>query len=263
MCNKLIMKLSIPEIETIKWAIIPARQCVNFIAEETRIATLLHRSIIALSNQDKLLYLAHQHIKELGNDLTGINKLISDQVWLGKSAKEMISNDFDPINRNGIVGMWVAIEVAIEDTAILILRKDKSVLELLSKAGVKLPKSITNPLIESDAHKVYKRLEQFSRKNRSVAEAYIHSMSVLNIFFTLPIDIIKTLSELNYVRNCILHRGGVLDERAHIEAPNLSSHIGENYKISNEKYMNYFEAVSKFSIELLDGVGKSPYVRRT
>ncbi len=253
------MKSSIPKTESIKWAIIPARECVSFIAEETRIATLLLRSIMALSSQGPLLNLAHNRLKNNGNDLTEINYLINEQQWLGAAAKEMISEDFDPINRHGIVGMWVAIEVAIEDTVTLILKKDKFALSLLSKAGVKLPKSISDPLSENDAHNIYRRLEQFSRKNRSVAEAYIHSMSVLNIFFTLPTEIIETLSELNYVRNCILHRGGVLDERAHIEAPNLSSHIGKHLKISKEKYLHYYDAVAEFSIELLGGVGESSY----
>jgi hypothetical protein len=256
------MQSTIPNSESFNWVIGPAAECVHLIVEETRIASLLQHAIIALANQEPLLNIVRQRIKETNNDVTAIDKLILEQRGgLGQWAKELMEEDYAPINRHGIIGMWVAIEVAIEDTVVLILTKDSSSLSMISGAGIKIPKSLSDPLNEIDARRIYNRLEFHSRKGRSVAEGYIYLMSVLNVSFTLPNEFIESISELNYVRNCILHRAGVVDERVHIEAPNLSNQIGEYIKISSKQYLRYYDAVGKFSTELLNGVMKSSYVR--
>lgn len=257
------MSSTIPSSDSLNWVIGPATQCISLIAEETRVASVLQRAIVALSHQGPLLNIAHQRLKETGADLQAIDRLIrKQQSGLDKWAYELLAEDFDPINRHGIIGMWVALEVAVEDTAILILTKDRSALRLLEKVGIKLPQSLSLPLNERDARRViYKRLETHSRKDRSVAQAYCYLLSILGISVTLPQDVCDTLAELNYVRNCLLHRAGIIDERSYIEAPALSVSIGIPIKVPSARYIHYFDCVGKFAQALLAGVLSSPYVR--
>jgi hypothetical protein len=245
------------------WAIGPALQCVNLIAEETRIASLLQRAITALAHQEPLLELARQKLRDTKNDLAAIDRLIIEQKDnLGQWAKELILDDYDSINKHGIIGLWVALEVAIEDTAVLILTTDVSSHKLVINTGVdKLSKKLSQPLTEIEARKIYRKLETHSRNGRSVAEGYSHLLSILNISLILPSEIIALLNELNYVRNCLLHRGGIIDERARHQAPNLLPQLGKNFKMSSLRYRQYFDAAGKFAIELLRGVSSSPYVR--
>ncbi len=191
------MQSTIPNSSAFNWVIGPATQCVSLIAEETRIASLLNRAIVALSNQEPLLDIARQRLKATNSDVKAIDRLLLEQRGgLGQWARDLIAEDFDPINRHGIIGIWVAIEVAVEDTAVLILTKDTSSLKLLADAGVKLPQSLSSPLTEADARLLYRRLENHSRKGRSVANGYTHLMSILHISVTLSSEVIHSLAEL-------------------------------------------------------------------
>lgn len=255
------MPSSIPNSDVFNWVIGPAGQCVSLIAEETQVASLLHRSIIALSNQGPLLDLVRRNFVSAKKAVSYIDKLISEQQDIGPWAKQLMADDFDPINRHGVIGLWVAIEVAVEDTAVLILTKDPSAIYLLSCTDIKLPKALSTPLSESDARRVYSRLEAYSRKGRSVAEGYCHLMSILRVSVAVSQETLQTLAELNYVRNCLLHRAGITDERAKTEAPSLSLKIGEKIKIPSVRYSHYFEAVGQFAQALLYGVVHSSYIR--
>ena len=256
------MQSTIPNSDAINWVIGPAAQCVSLIAEETRIASLLQRAIIALANQGPLLDIARQRLKATNNDVAAIDRLILEQRGgLGQWASELMTEDFDSINRHGIIGIWVALEVAVEDTAVLILIKDDSSLKLVADAGIKLPQSLSSPLTEVDARRVYRRLESHSRKDRSVADGYSHLMAILRVSFALPSEVICSLAELNYVRNCLLHRAGITDERASVEAPDLSLELGIPIKVPSARYLHYFDSVSKFAQALLAGVLSSPHVR--
>lgn len=256
------MQSCIPNSGAFNWIIGPAGQCVSLIAEETRIASVLQRAIVALSHQGPLLDIARHHVKAINGNSEAIDRLINEQRGgLGEWADDLIAEDFDPINRHGIIGIWVALEVAVEDTAVLILSKDASALQLLADAGVRLPQSLSSPLTEADARRVYKRLESYSRNNRSVADGYAYLLSILRIPFALSSEVINSLAELNYVRNCLLHRAGFADERSSTEAPDLALSLGAPIKVPSARYRHYFDSAAKFAQALLTGVVNSPYVR--
>jgi hypothetical protein len=67
--------------------------------------------------------------------------------------------------------------------------------------------------------------------------------------------------ELNYVRNCVLHRGGVVDARVVAEAPNSGLAVGDVIRIVQEDYLRYFRAVGSFAQELLKGAIASRHAR--
>lgn len=256
------MQTTIPSSDAFNWVIAPAGQCVIYIAEEITNAAILQRAVTALAYQGPMLQITREHKLANRQDIGGIDQLLAEQNGgLEKSAKELIASDYESINRHGIIGLWVAVEVAVEDTVALVLTKVPSTQNLVTAAGVKLPKVLSNPLTESDARKIYGRLEAFSRQGVSVAEGYTRLLSILQISMTLPADVILTLAELNYVRNCLLHRAGIVDERAATEAPGLSLPLGSSIKVSSARYGQYFDAVGKFSGALYDAVVQSPYLR--
>ena len=86
-------------------------------------------------------------------------------------------------------------------------------------------------------------------------------MDILRVSFTLSSEVTSSLAELNYVRNCLLHRAGITDERASVEAPGLSLRLGAPIKIPSARYLHYFDSVGKFAQALLAGVLSSSYVR--
>jgi hypothetical protein len=252
---------SIPDADAFNWVIGPAAQCVTLVGEETRIASVLQRAIVALAGQGPLLQLARHHLKRTHRPDDSIRRLLADQAGLGDWAKEIIASDYDPINRHGIIGLWVAVEVAVEDTAILILTKDVAASALVAASGVKLPQGSTTPHSEGDARRIYKRLESHSRQGRDVANGYRELLATLEVAISISAEAVATLSELNYVRNCLLHRAGFADERAPQEAPALALQIGMPIKIGSKQYLQYFDAVAEFAQALLKGVIGSRYLR--
>lgn len=243
-----------PEIagaDSFNWVIAPAGRCVSLVAEETHTAALVQRGLIALAHQGPLLESARRELARAQGSEGAIVALIAEQSALGKSAKELIDVDFHPINAHGIVGLWVAIEVAVEDTAVLILLKDPSATSLVQAAGVKVKAS--DSLSVDAAREIYHRLERQSRKDLRVAGAYCRLLSLLGVSVTLSAEVEEVLSELNYVRNCLLHRGGVADNKAKAEAPNLNVVSGEHIKIATPRYLRYFDAVKHFATALLSG----------
>jgi len=250
-----------PANQDVNWIIGPAGRCVSLIAEETRVASLLQRALVSLANQGPLLKLAREKIRSANASEDAIANLQAQQRDLGQWAQEMIAEDYDPINRHGVIGMWVAIEVAVEDTALLVLTKDSNALTRIAAAGVKLPSSLVSPLPADDASKIYKRLERHARESRSVADSYCYLLSLLDVQVTLPVGCAPILGELNFVRNCLLHRSGVADDRVTTEAPALSLKPGDQIRIGSQRYLRYFDAVGQFAQAMLDGTLNSPHVR--
>lgn len=255
------MPSSIPNADAFNWVIGPAGQCVSLVGEETRVASVLQRAIAALAHQGPLLQLARQQLQRAHRPDAQIKRLLAEQVGLGQWAEELITDDYDPINRHGIIGLWVAVEVAVEDTAILILAKEASAAPLVATAGFRMPQTSSVPPSEDDARRIYKRLEAHARKGRNVADGYRELLAILGVSISISDEATAILSELNYVRNCLLHRAGFADALAATEAPGLDLVVGAPIKIGSKQYMRYFDGVAHFAQALLKGVIASPYVR--
>ena len=255
------MATMIPSSDVVNWIIGPVGRCALYIGEETVNAGQLKRAITSLAYQGPFLELGRQHGKSKGLDVTGLDRIISEQQSNSLWAQERINGDHELIHRNGIVALWAYVEVAIEDTAVLVLTKEPASLALLTAAGIKLPTTISLPTMESDARRIYRRLEQHARSGVAVAEGYVQLMAILQISMPLPAKAIETFSEFNYVRNCFLHRGGIVDERAAVEAPTLGLPLGAMIRISSAKYDQYFDAAAELTSALLKAVIESRYIK--
>jgi hypothetical protein len=249
----------IPGADSFNWIIAPAGRCVSLVGEETGIAALIQRAVVALAHQGPLLELARRELATAKASEDGIAALIAEQQPLANAARDLIDVDFHPINVHGIIGLWVAVEVAVEDTAVLILLNDPTTLTLVEAAGVKTSTDSGPPA--DAARRIFHRLERHSRRDRRVGEAYCHLLAILRISVAMTPEVGDVFSELNYVRNCLLHRAGIADERVKTEAPLLDIAPGAPVKISSARYLRYFDSVRQFAVALLNATVESPYVR--
>lgn len=99
------------------------------------------------------------------------------------------------------------------------------------------------------------------RDGTTVVEGYVKLLRHLGIQVAISRNEATILSEMNYVRNCFMHRSGIVDERASTEAPGLGLNIGEQIVVSRKRYMDYLQAVSVFASALMGGVVSSVYVK--
>jgi hypothetical protein len=252
---------SIPDADELNWVIGPIGRCVTYVAEETRVATVLQRALIALAGLDPFLQIARRSFQQASAPLEGIDQLIVDQKTLGPWARELLAAELHPINSHALIGLWTAVEVAVEDTACLILVKEPAALGAVAASGFRHKALVLDAIDERTARSVIHSYERHLRQTLSVSCAYCKMLSTLGIDVTLSDHAAIVLDEINYARNCLLHRGGVVDERSRVEAPALDVDMGSEIVVTSARYLKYYDAVSEFSKALLAGVLASRHIR--
>lgn len=252
---------SIPNSNAFNWVIGPAGQCVKLVGEATVFPSLLHRAVMTLEGQPTYLELAHQHLLARKNRsaLAALARLKIQARDSAVMAREHIESDFDSINKFAVIGLWVPIEVAVEDTCLLILVKTDAY-QRLREAGFKI-KPWSGVLAEPEARAVWRKLEVQARDASSVADGYTRVLTSLGVVFDLDRGTAESLAEMNYVRNCVLHRAGVIDDRVKQQAPNLGLNPGANLTVSTLQLNRYIDASHKFALALLKAVMACEHVR--
>lgn len=230
---------------------------VSLITDEVKIASMLYHAVFAFSKIEPLLQAARQQLRQHHKSDAGVVRLMDASRTLGQWARELVDDDYHALTIHSLIGLWATVEVTVEDTVTFILTSHPERLEDVGKAGVGLPGTLSKPLNETDARRLYRRLESHCREDRNVAAGYCYLLSLLGIHVALTPDTTTTLAELNYVRNCFLHRGGIVDERAAQEAPSLAGLLGTKIRISEGKSKEYLKAVGDFAQALLKSAFES------
>ncbi len=246
--------------EALNWIIEPAGNCVSYVTEETKLAGLIQRSLITLQGSENLLRLAREKFALHGKPLRALNQPIAAQPTLSQWAKQVIDSDFHQVNSHGLIGIWCAVEVAVEDTVVLILTHDSKAFGAVTKAGIRTS-GVAGPVDEEEARRLYRRLERIVRANHPVGEAYGALLSIFGLDVRCPARELAILAEINSVRNCLLHRAGVIDGPAAAQAPALKPFVGKTLPITSARYQKYFSAIGEFAQALMRATLKSKYVK--
>lgn len=252
---------SIPDSDSFNWIIVSATRCVQVVADGAKLSGLLQRAVMALADQEPMLQRLQALLTAMGAGASvAAMGPVAQPNWT-TWANDLIRNDLHQIHVPGIIALWTSLEVAVEDTATLILVNDPQAVVDAVPAGMKsLPKS-SPPLDEDTARRAFSQLERTARQTRSVAEAYAHVLAVLGMNLSIPSDVCEVLSELNYVRNCLLHRGGTVDSRVAREAPNSGLAVGDVVHFTHDGYQRYFRAVGAFAQAMVEAAVASRHGR--
>jgi hypothetical protein len=252
---------TIPDSECYNWIIVPATRCVQAVTDGMRLYGMLQRAVSAPGSQEAILNQVEALLRAMGGKDQSDKIPPSPESGLTKWSRELIDNDLHELHVPGAIALWASLEVAIEDTAVLILLNDPKAQIDASLAGVKLPSRLSVPLDESGARRIFARFEQVSRGTRNISQAYVHILETLGISTSVTPTVLNTVAELNYIRNCILHRGGVVDSRVNEEAPESGLVVGDILHIVQEDYFRYYRAVGSFAQEMLEGTIASRHAR--
>lgn len=252
---------TIPHSDAYNWIISPITRCIMAVGNTEQMSGLLQRAVIALADQKPMAQRLEGLLRGLG--ASHLLKSVEENArpnWSDKAA-ELLENELHEVHVPMIIALWASLEVAVEDTATLILLNDTQALADVVQAGVKVPSKCSLPLDDFNARRVFNRLEQFSRKTRNIAQGYAHALYVLGVPSTIESTVFATLAELNYVRNCILHRGGIVDSRVTLEAPSSGLAVGNEIRVRQEQFSRYYKAVGSFATEILKGTIDSRHAR--
>lgn len=254
----------IPSSIDAKWPfrlITPPGQAVAFIAEEMKIGGLTKRALGALEVSRGTLLLAGAAFAQLGNSkgVAAVGQALSEQPFNELWAREEREKDFTTLNRHMLIALWGVTEVALEDSFVELVMHDNAAIPALVKLGMKLPRDIKSPPSESDARRCYQRIFK-------VFDQDPFSRRILKIFTALGLPLNTTasdcalLDEANAVRNALLHRGGLIDDFAVVQAPALAGQKGTKLEVGEAFLAKVHPAISGLAVELIRSA--SEYIKR-
>ena len=246
------------------WILGPANRCVSLLSNAMMLNSLLTRSVIAASMQRELLTIART-VALRQNDRAKVvrwGRIIQSQGLIEENAEQLIGADFHVLNIQGTISLWVAVEVAIEDTVLAVLMNDESTARRLIAGFTKgKPVIPPGPLDADSANIVFKRMERSARDQLTIMDAYCWLLELVGVRLQLTDEDSKVLTELYCVRNCVMHRGGIVDSEVVAKVTNLGVASGDQLHIDKGCYHRYINAGNGFAIKLLDAVLASPYIQ--
>lgn len=252
----------IPHQDAFNWIIAPAGNCVEYIQRETVDAAVINRAVINLEGMRHFIDAVRLQFIANGKPVEGLDALLAEQDLHEHKAREIVRSDFANINAHALVGLWSAIEVAVEDTVVLILMKDAKSQQELRNSGFKFKKHFTgSTLEEGPARSLAGAIFKQARNARGLSESYVFVLQSLGLNVHVDESTCRRMNETSYIRNCILHRGGIVDQKVHQLAPGLAEHENQEFLITRSRFQNYHEALRTFSEELLRAATKSRYIR--
>lgn len=237
----------------------PVMTCTTFVAEEGKIGGLLQRALTHFElGRPMLEYVALQFAQSgLHDAVEPMKGLLAAAPFQEEWAKELRESEYAVLNAHSLVAIWGAVETCIEDTVVKILISSPIPDGLLA-LGIKAPMSEYE---EDEANEVYRKIERKLWIKGDVVSSYENILSAFGLSAAVSSGTAEILREINAVRNCLVHRGGVIDEKAAREAPILMPLIGKRFEVSKVNYLRYHEAASEWIAALMSSICSSGYVR--
>jgi hypothetical protein len=237
----------------------PVVACTTFVAEEGKIGGLLQRALTHIElGRPMLEYVALQLAQSgLDDAVEPMKRLLAAAPIQEQWAKELRESEYAVLNAHSLVAIWGALETCIEDTVVNIL-VSAPIPDAVQVVGIKAPITVYE---EDEAHDVYRKIEKKLWIKGDVIGSYENILSVFGLSASVNSETAEILREVNSVRNCLVHRGGVVDEKAAREAPTLMPMVGKRLEVSKANYLRYHEAVGEWIVALMNSICSSEYVR--
>ncbi|HEX7183548.1 MAG TPA: hypothetical protein VF756_17065 [Thermoanaerobaculia bacterium] len=231
---------------------------MDFVAEEIKIAGVFRRGLDIFESFRPLLVYALPVLTQ-GKDeeaLHTFRSVLADLSGTEQWVRDERNQDYATLHRHSFVAMWSALEVALEDTVVEILKNDPLSTSTVVNLGARIPNDYSFPPSEEQARAIYSRTERVVRsKHASFSDSLRALSSAFGFGIEMPPDLAAHLDELNEVRNAFLHRAGVIDDRAISRAPTLAPYRDAQFRMSNAYYMRAYDSISKTILLLLTAIG--------
>jgi hypothetical protein len=240
----------------------PATNCIIYLVEEVKIQSTLMRAVGAIKGLPALLELARAHAQlppgvDRADFDSKLKTLIAETPTI--FAAEIEQSDYAVLHAHSLVGMWSAVEVCMEDTLTNAMLHDAGARAAVATAHSKVVLGAVAST--SDVKRAVRKWERLE-PTKSIAGRWISMLGVLGVILQRDPVMEADVDEANAVRNCLLHRHGIVDTQAIDAAPSLAPLLNKKLAISKIDYLRYYDALGKFITRLIDGITKSRYVAK-
>ncbi len=143
----------------------------------------------------------------------------------------------------------------MEDTFVNLLLADPSIEKTVSTAlNIKPPSAVA----EADVRRFVKKWET-KEPAEPIAIRWIDMLTRCGVRVRHEPHSDEIVNEINEVRNCILHRHGIIDTKAVAKASTLGPLLGQAIAIDSPQYMAYFDGLAGFVARVSSALNESKY----
>jgi hypothetical protein len=229
--------LCVTERRNPEWAE-PCAYFLRYVIQVTDLVELTQKGIQVLTQ----IPYAVEALIEVGDtsDKSMNEKRLKDANQRARLAESEIKNEFPLLHNHAIMGLWGALESAVEDLAVSWMQHNPAVLEEARIAKIKIPLIEFQRMTEQDRLRFI--VTELQRDLGSELKAGVTRFESLLGLLGLggPVDkrVRDVIYETQNLRNIFAHRGGVADQRFATNCPHLRYSIGDQVKI-DKQYFNY------------------------
>jgi hypothetical protein len=242
------------------WLLNPASSLVLFLGNETVIAGLVQRVLMAAQATPTYLSFTQAHLPaDRSETQAAIMRLMQFAKTDAAFAAEEIKNEFNTVLSHHAVAIWAAVESTIEQLLINHIRKAPDSKERILASHPAIKGERLKTTTERDARSTI-RIWESSLTERSTIERAILMLNAFGVALQLDSNTKRQLTEMAEMRNVILHRRGRADQRLLEKCSWLRVKVGQEVRINPERLGGYIDASHKFAIELMGRLTKSPYI---
>lgn len=177
---------------------------------------------------------------------------------LGELAQKEIADGFPILMAQCVVGIWGALEVAIEDTLVSLLLHEPELTgrEVFSKVKVPLTEFQRMDEEERARFLVSELDREFGAGRRLGVDGFERLLSAVGLAGTVSNEVKKEIREWHSLRNVIVHRASKADRRLTTDCPWLTLKAGERVVVSYEMLGKYKTAADTYLKTVLDRIAQ-------
>ncbi len=175
-----------------------------------------------------------------------------------------VSSGFPVLHSQQVVFLWGAIEAVVEDTLVAWLKNENFIDKDLRLRRIKVSVADFNAMSETERnyHLVSEYRRELRPRHRSSIEVFESILHEFGLQGAMDPEPKRSLIELEYVRNVLLHKRGIADSRFLEGCPWITVKIGAAIVPDEKSVKQYTDAVLDYA-ELLLGRIKLYFTSKT
>jgi hypothetical protein len=222
-------------------------RCHEYWHESSRLLHLSMQGIHGLRGRPEIIKLLARVDHTLGTVREDNPAELEEADAIASWAQKERDNGFPLLHAHTVVGMWGALEAAIEDMLVVLLCEEPERLqkEPLSKVRI----SIAEFEVLDQEQRMRLLLDEMQRNAGGQKYGTDKFDGVLGRFgLSGPLDpeVKKDMRELHHVRNVIVHRASRADRRLVDGCPWMGLKIGDVVQVRHEDFERYFTALEEY-----------------
>ena len=238
-----------------KWATEPFHR---FLEEIERLGQVLHLSMRGIA----MVRAVPRAVEVLAEVDEADPKETEARVASAKAEAELAQREVDEgfpvLHAQALVTTWSLLESLVREFVSAWLRHESGALSAGPVAKIKIPVAEFVGLSEEErcvflCSLLERELASPLRRGVSRFESLLEPFGLSG---PVPSDVSRDLFELSELRNVLVHRRGIADSRIVESCPWLDLRIGDEVRVSHERFSKLCSSVSRYMICLLVRVGE-------